>query len=278
MNNAGFVGPAEDTVLIDTAATESRTRALIASMASALGAEPTVRSIVNTHHHGDHTFGNCMFAGATVVGHRHCRRDALDYGDPPVLTSWRQIDWGKVKCVAPHLVFDQSVELIAGDTTLQVMHVGRRAHTAGDVIVWIARHRVLFAGDLLFSGGTPFVLSGSVAGSIAVLETVLKPLGAQTIVAGHGPLATADLIDDTAEYLKFIQRVSVQGVRAGLPPLQAAERADLGRYGSWLDAERIVGNLHRGYHEASQGKFAFDEARALSDMVALNGGPLTTYA
>lgn len=278
LNNAGFVGTAADTVLIDTAATEARTRGLMAAMTATMGSAPTVRTIVNTHHHGDHTFGNCLFPTATVVAHRHCRQEALEYGDPPVLTSWRQIDWGEVKCVAPHLIFDQSIELIAGDTTLQVMHVGQRAHTAGDVIVWIPQHRVLFTGDLLFHGGTPFVLSGSVAGSIAVLRTVLAPLGAATVVAGHGPVATAELIDDTVEYLQFVQRLSQQGLRAGLTPLQAADRADLGRFASWLDPERIVGNLHRGYHEVSHGAVGFDETRALADMVALNGGPLTTHA
>ncbi len=77
LNNAGFVGPADDTALIDTAATELRTRRLISAMSAALGGPPAVRTIVNTHHHGDHTFGNCLFPYATVVAHRNCRRDAL---------------------------------------------------------------------------------------------------------------------------------------------------------------------------------------------------------
>ena len=46
---------------------------------------------------------------------------------------------------------------------------------------------MLFAGDLLFNGGTPFLLLGSIAGSIEALEQVLRPLGAVTIVPRARP-------------------------------------------------------------------------------------------
>jgi cyclase len=54
--------------------------------------------------------------------------------------------------------------------------------------VWIPERSVLFCGDLIFNGGTPFLLMGSVAGAVDALEQVLMPLGAQTIVPGHGPV------------------------------------------------------------------------------------------
>jgi len=44
------------------------------------------------------------------------------------------------------------------------------AHTTNDVIAWLPEHRILFSGDLVFNGGTPFVLTGSVSGSIAALD------------------------------------------------------------------------------------------------------------
>jgi cyclase len=49
-----------------------------------------------------------------------------------------------------------------------VRHVGTAAHTTNDSIVWLPGPRVLFAGDLLFNGGTPFLVMGSVAGAISV--------------------------------------------------------------------------------------------------------------
>ena len=52
------------------------------------------------------------------------------------------------------------------------------AHTTNDVAAWLPDERMLFAGDLVFNGGTPFVVMGSVAGSLAALDR-LAALGAR---------------------------------------------------------------------------------------------------
>ena len=142
---------------------------------------------------------------------------------------------------------------------------------------------MLFAGDLLFNGGTPFLLSGSVLGAIDVLETFLRPLGARTIVPGHGPVGGPELIDEVLGYLRFVRNLAQQGRDAGVAPLELARGTDLGRYAEWSDRERIVGNLHRAYAdlavpvEARGGPIDF--LGALGDMVAYNGGrPLTCLA
>ena len=157
------------------------------------------------------------------------------------------------------------------------------AHTTNDIVVWIPEHSVLFAGDLVFNGGTPFLLSGSVLGAIDVLEKFLKPLGARTIVPGHGPVAGPEVIDDVLGYLRFVRDTAEQGRAAGLPPLEAARGVSLGRYAEWSDPERIVGNLHRAYADLSgsveQRGGPVNAPGALADMVVYNGGrPLTCRA
>ena len=140
---------------------------------------------------------------------------------------------------------------------------------------------MVFTGDLLFNGGTPFALMGSISGWIEVLETVLRPLGARTLILGHGPVCGPEVIDDMLAYLRFVQDVARQAKAAGLPPLEAARGADLGVFKDLLDAERIVGNLHRAYFELDGGERGgpLDVARAFGEMVAYNGGrPLTCHA
>jgi cyclase len=66
----------------------------------------------------------------------------------------------------------------AGDLRAAVRHVGTAAHTTNDSIVWIPDRSVLFCGALVFNGGTPFLLMGSVAGAVEVLEQVVAPLHA----------------------------------------------------------------------------------------------------
>jgi cyclase len=141
---------------------------------------------------------------------------------------------------------------------------------------------VLFCGDLIFNGGTPFVLMGSVEGAVEVLERVIRPLTATTIVPGHGQVFhDAAPIDATLDYLRFVLNIARSSHDAGVQPLEAARETDLGRFAEWADAERIVGNLHRACAELAGTARGgpIDVAAALLDMVAYNGGvPLTCRA
>lgn len=146
----------------------------------------------------------------------------------------------------PFLTYTDAVTLWVDDLRCEVRHVGGAAHTTNDSI---PERRILFAGDLLFRGGTPFLVLGAVAGSIRVCEQVPAPLGVTTIVPGHGGIAGPELIDDVLGYLRFVTDVAARGHAAGLSPLDCARETDLGRYAGWLDPERIVGDLHRAYPE-----------------------------
>ena len=114
-----------------------------------------------------------------------------------------------------------------------------------------------------------------------VLETVLRPLGARTLVPGHGPVCGPEVIDDVTAYLRFVQRTTAEAKAAGLTPLQAARQVDMEEFKDLLDAERIVGNLHRAYLELDGGERGapVDVAQAFGDMIAYNDGrPLTCHA
>ncbi|WP_026404759.1 MBL fold metallo-hydrolase [Actinomadura rifamycini] len=279
INNTGFLVGSRGVTSVDACSTERRTRAYLDAIASVT--PRPVRTLVNTHHHGDHTFGNHLFAGATVVGHERTRDGVLAWGKPFDEPFWTKVDWGDVELEPPFLTYTDGVTLWADDLRCEVRHVGTAAHTTNDSIVWIPERRVLFCGDLLFNGGTPFVLQGSVAGLAEVLETVVAPLDAATIVPGHGPVAGPELIGDVLGYLRFLQGVAAEAKPAGLSPLEAARETDLGPYADLTDPERIVGNLYRAYAELDgvEPGGDIDAVSALTDMVAYNGGrPLTCSA
>lgn len=279
VNNTGFVVGRQGVISVDTCATERRTRAFLDAVAAVTSAP--VRTLVNTHHHGDHTFGNHLLPTATIVGHERCREEVLAFGPPVNRGVWTNVEWGRFEMAPPFLTYLTEITLWADDLRCDVRHVGTPAHTTNDSIVHLPGRSVLFAGDLLFKGGTPFLLMGSISGAIEVLEKVLRPLEARTIVPGHGRVCGPEVIDETLGYLHFVTDVAQRARDAGLTPLEAAREADLGEYGDLLDAERIVGNLHRAYAElggAERGA-RIDTAAALRDMVAYNGGrPLTCHA
>lgn len=279
INNTGFLVGGNGVTSVDACSTERRTRDYLTAIRRV--ADRPVRTLVNTHHHGDHTYGNYLFASATIVAHERARQEMLLEGLPGGHLPWRDVEWGGLELAPPFLTFTDAVTLWVDEMRCEVRYVGQAAHTTNDAVVWIPERSVLFCGDLLFNGGTPFVLMGSVTGSVEVLETFVRPLGAQTIVPGHGEVTGPALIDDVIGYLRFVQATAEAGRAAGLTPLEAARECDLGAYADLTDAERIVGNLHRAYAELTGTPRGgrIDVAAALGDMVTYNGGrPLTCRA
>ncbi|WP_171168709.1 MBL fold metallo-hydrolase [Streptomyces sp. I05A-00742] len=271
LNNAGFVVGSGAVTVIDTAASEARAHALREAVAAVT---PTpVRTVVNTHSHGDHTFGNFVFPEAEVLSHDIGRVEVIEAG-LTLQGLWPDADWGEVTLRPPTATFTDRLTLHRGDTRLELLHLGP-AHTVNDVVVWLPAERVLFAGDIAMSGVTPFVLMGSVSGSLAVLEE-LAGLGARTVVCGHGPLAGPEVLEDNARYLRWLQETAAGARRAGLTPLEAAREADLGEFAGLIDAERLLGNLHRAYAEdagAAPGA-RLDVVAVFEEMVTFNGGRL----
>ncbi|GAA4926235.1 MBL fold metallo-hydrolase [Streptomyces coeruleoprunus] len=277
LNNAGFVSDGTDTVLIDTTATERRAL-LLREELRAHGA-PLPRTVVNTHHHGDHTYGNAVFLPeATVVGHEACRSELLAAGRQLHLI-WPQTDFGDIRVTAPTVTYSDRMTLHAGGTEVRLIHPGV-AHTAGDTIVHLPEQGIVFTGDLIFHGGTPFLATGSLSGSLRALD-LLRSLDAGTVVPGHGPLADPSVYDATERYLRFVAELAAEGHAKGLPPLEVARQADLGEFGALRESERLVANVHRAYAELDglpEGS-PLDVAAVFGDMAAMNGGvPVACHA
>src|SRR5438445_6938555 len=81
LNNTGFLVGREGVVSIDTTSTERRTGAYLDAIRGVT--DRPVRTLINTHHHGDHTHGNCLLPLATIIGHPLCREETLRTPFPP---------------------------------------------------------------------------------------------------------------------------------------------------------------------------------------------------
>ncbi len=249
LNNTGFIVGRDAVLAIDACFTERRTRWLLDAVRGQAGARP-VRTLVNTHHHGDHTFGNYLFLpGATIVGHERCRETVLAEG-LNTQGFFPGVEWGQIEVAPPTVTFDDRLDLWVDELKVDLIAVAP-AHTTNDVVAWMPERKVLFAGDVVFSGGAPFALAGSIGGWLDALDR-LRALGAETIVPGHGPISGPDVLDDVAAYLELVLDAARRGMEAGLEPLDVARQLDLGRFGEWLDGERLAANLHRAYSESAR--------------------------
>jgi cyclase len=145
------------------------------------------------------------------------------------------------------------------------------------VVVWLPDERVLFAGDVVLAGATPFTLMGSISGSIVAVER-LRQLEPRTVICGHGPVAGPEVLDETIEYLRWVQALAEAGVRQNRTPLDVARDADTAPFAHLLDPERLVGNLHRAYAETDDSPLGrpLDVIGIFHEMVEFNDGRLPT--
>jgi len=157
----------------------------------------SVKFVINTHWHFDHTDNNAPLhaGGATVVAHENTRRRM----SAPQHIAILDLDFPPSPAAAlPQRVFKDGYKLAANGERLEVSHVPP-AHTDTDVIVRFDRANVLHTGDVFFNGRYPLIdgsTGGRVDGMIAACDRLLHLANPDTkIVPGHGPLAIrADLV------------------------------------------------------------------------------------
>jgi cyclase len=281
VNNCGvIVDGAGSAILVDTTSTERRNRAVLAEVAKVSNGAP--RAVVNTHHHPDHTYGNGFLPPETlVIGHEKCRDEVLAAG----LEATRVItapDYGDLRLRPPEMTFSDRMTLHLDGFGVELRHAGR-AHTSNDVLVWLPEQNVLFAGDLAFAGGQPFLLEGSVAGFRQAIAQ-MRALAPSILVPGHGPVVRDEqvtrLLDDLDGYVSYVAEVAAASHAAGLSPLEAAVKHRDNPYRGWAETERFVGNLHRAYSELAGNPIdtRLTVPSVWPDMVAFHGGPIACHA
>ena len=219
-----------------------------------------------------------MFADSAIIGSELCRREVIASG------TWAHalfpmIEFGDCPVTPPTVTFEDRLSVYVDDLRVELIFVGP-AHTTNDIIAWIPERKLLFSGDVIFNGGTPFALGGSVGGWLEALD-VVEGLGAETIVPGHGPVCGTAVIGEVREYLQFVQETAKRGMSAGTPPLELAQSLDLGRFESLHDKERLVPNLHRAYSELRGERWGrpLDFQQLFTEMLIYNGNqPLRCFA
>jgi cyclase len=260
-SNSGLVNRGGGLV-VDTFWDLPHTRALIAEYARVWRA-PTQR-VVNTHHNGDHAWGNQLFPEAEIIGHRKCAaafgrerpemmqmlRDAAGSADPALASLGRQLaDWDfrGIDLRPPTTLFDDRLTLELDGVAVHLIAVGP-AHTAGDVIVHLPAERIVFTGDVLFRLCTPIGWDGTYDGWLRALDTIAA-LEPDVVVPGHGPLCGVEGPREMKAYLEYVRAESRRWFDAGLPVVEAAKRIDPGPYAGWTEPERIVFQVDRAYRE-----------------------------
>lgn len=239
--NAGFIVTSEGVVVIDALASPREGEALLRTIRG-VTSQP-VRWLVLTHHHPDHVFGAIVFrrGGAKVIAHPDTRTLASEGGQDAMVADWVRVVGldamrGFEFANTPDRPVTGSDTLRLGGRTIVITHPGA-AHTPGDLIVWLPKERVLFAGDILIEDGVTMVVDGSARALEHALQDI-DSLAPRVVVPGHGamPARAGTLVAKTRGYITGLaarmraaveQGTPMQRALAFLPPADAERPVSL---------------------------------------------------
>jgi glyoxylase-like metal-dependent hydrolase (beta-lactamase superfamily II) len=274
ISNAGLIVGGDGAVAVDALMVPSMTRKLVAAIKRVT--RKKIGTLINTHHHLDHTGGNQLFRGSTIVASEPCRA-AMVPGFPPVPILQRFMpafarEFPLLKMALPTVTFADRLVIHDGSHEIHLWHPGVPAHTAGDATVFLPKERVLFTGDLAFHYVTPLAFQGHVGHWIDTANRVLQ-LEADVVVPGHGPVGTRQDVRQLRDYLVLVRGEAKKRFDAGMPTEAAARDIKLGVYASWREAERILPNVMRCYQEfRNETDQELDVKAMIEGMERLRGG------
>jgi cyclase len=266
-NNAGLITDGDQSLLVDTLFGLDLTGDMLATMADAVPAARDINILVNTHSDADHIFGNQLVKGAHILASQAAAKEFLkvtpeDYRN--IFYNWRELGAGGrylhehcsldstcangVVVTQPHETFLKEKRLKVGDKNVVLTAVGP-AHSSGDVLVHSVEDRVIYTGDLLFSGSYPVLWEGSIEGWVAACDHILA-LDIDVVAPGHGPLTDKSRVAEFRAFLLRFRDETRGRFEAGLSIEDAAmEIAELPDLPDWDLPERIIGAVNFLYRQ-----------------------------
>ena len=183
----GWVELPEGILLIDSSMSDSTAAALADTIRARSGPIP-VKYVVNTHAHQDHFGGNRYFVsrGATVIAQTKSAAKIDSIMAIPETTTGAAIT---PKLVKPSIHVDHRKVMGPPDRRVEIIWLGKPAHTAGDLIVYLPKQKTVFAGDLVSNQAIPWFLdpNWSRLGWLASLDSLTsKAFTIAKLVPGHG--------------------------------------------------------------------------------------------
>jgi len=259
--NSGVVIGDDSVLVVDAQATPAMAKDVIARIREIT--DKPIKHVVLSHYHAVRVLGAAGYAGAEIIASDVTRKLIVERGQQDMdseIGRFPRLFRGKESIPGltwPDIAFHKKMTLWLGKREVEIIHIGR-SHTAGDTVVWLPKERVLFSGDAVEFGATPYCGDAHFADWPATLDAIraLKP---QKLVPGRGrALMDAREVEKglagTAGFTSELFALAKQAVAAGW---------DLGRtykeamtrlrpqYGHWVIFDHCMPfDVARAYDEA----------------------------
>jgi quinoprotein relay system zinc metallohydrolase 2 len=250
--NASFIVGAESVAVIDSGGS-ARVGAALAEAIAAVTNKP-IRTVINTHMHPDHVFGNAAFEAGKpeFVAHHKMARGLSNRAERYLKRNREMIGdaaFEGTKAILPTKAVQEPMEIDLGGRVL-TLTARPTAHTDNDLTIFDPATGTLFLGDLLFSGHIP-TLDGSILGWLKLIG-VLEKETASRVVPGHGPpsMPWPDALGPVKRYWTVIATDVRAMIKDGKTLSEAAATAGQSEKDSWkLFDEHHVRNVTGAFAE-----------------------------
>jgi glyoxylase-like metal-dependent hydrolase (beta-lactamase superfamily II) len=199
-------------LVVDTRATAKQGRELAEAIRTVT---PHPWTVVNTHFHFDHTFGNAALRPAEIWGHRRCAEELIANGAAMreriaglVRADGRPEDADEVAASPidpPDQLVDDLATLTVGGRPVQLRYLGR-GHTDNDLVLTVPDAGLVIAGDLVEEGAPPQFGSAYPLDWPATLDAVAE-LVTGPLVPGHGAVVDRAYVEaQRAEHAGLVEK------------------------------------------------------------------------
>lgn len=222
-----------------------------------------IKYVLDTHHHGDHAYGNCIWAreGAQIIASKLASRLLMVNGPK----QWEQAaegpkgrdDLKKNKLKQADIIFDDKYLIDDGTQRVEIYAFGH-GHTSGDAVVYLPKQKILCTGDACVNGAFNFMGHANSAGWIVCLEKMQK-LEVDLVCPGHGKVSTKELLATQKRYFADMRAQIKKGIDDEKSLDDITKSLDMPWYKEWTgkEARAIKDNVKHVYDELKH-KISYD--------------------
>ncbi len=252
-SNTTFLITREGVVVVDTRVTPMEADKVLKEIRKQT--DLPILYTINTHYHGDHTFGNQVFKDSkAIIAHENVRKTLFGPSGKAHLDFFKTMNipgMDETVITLPNIVFKEKMAIFVGGYHLRLIHA--RGHTDGDLFIYIEELKTLITGDLVFNGKIPYMGDAYVEEWISALNK-LSNLDAEIYIPGHGAPGGKPVLLAMKDYLFNLKGMVLKQLEKGksLKETQDVVRPALKeKFKTWKNLKWLDANIKRTYLEYS---------------------------
>jgi glyoxylase-like metal-dependent hydrolase (beta-lactamase superfamily II) len=262
--NTGVIVGDDAVMVIDTQATPVMAADVIRRIREVT--DKPIRYVVLSHYHAVRVLGASAYRPEHIIASRDTYELIVERGEADKASEigrfprlFQAVESVPPGMTWPTITFSGRMSIWLGKLEVQLIQLGR-GHTKGDTVAWLPGQKILFSGDLVEAGATPYAGDAYFSDWPQTLDQIAA-LGPHALVPGRGvALTTPEQVTTglagTRAFVSDLYASVRAGVAAGMD-LNAVYKAAVvqlkPKYGHWVIFDHCMPfDVTRAYDEATQ--------------------------